>query len=149
MNNNTILLGVHPECTNLNTAVSATNLASKARATVKVMRVVEDNAGNMSPKQRSLLVNLNRLFIFLLSLAGLLMDGYHGADLPCGIALVVWLWLPFCARMEAKVLNRVSAKGRHLVGGARGEFLSPDKWVSGTIGDETSTTLISKLRHNR
>ncbi len=70
----------------------------------------------MSAKQRSLLVNLNRLFIFTLSLAGLLMDGWQSADLPFGVALVVWLWLPLCARMEARIINRVSAKGRHLAG---------------------------------
>lgn len=119
MNNNTTLMDTNPEFTTVNTADSATNLASKVHATVKVMQVVEDNAQEMSPKQRSLLGNLNRILIFFLSLAGLLMDSFQSADLPCAMAIVFWLWLPFCARMEAKVLNRVSAKGRFLVGLAR------------------------------
>jgi hypothetical protein len=40
----------------------------------------------MNARQRSLLVNLNRLFIFALSLTGLLMDGYQVSDLPYGVS---------------------------------------------------------------
>lgn len=63
----------------------------------------------MSNKQRSLLTNFNRSVIFVLTLLGLLMDGYQGADLPSSLALIVWLWLPLCARLEAKLLTRVNA----------------------------------------
>ncbi|MCP4406816.1 MAG: hypothetical protein GY807_03485 [Gammaproteobacteria bacterium] len=59
---------------------------------------------------------MNRLFIFTLSLAGLLMDGYQRADLPLAVALVVWLWLPLCARMETRIINRVSGKEKYLAG---------------------------------
>lgn len=67
----------------------------------------------MSNKQRSLLSNFNRSVIFALTLLGLLLDGYQRADLPSTLALVVWLWLPLCARLEAKLLTRVNA-GRAL-----------------------------------
>ncbi len=62
----------------------------------------------MNAKQRSFLVNLNRGLIFILAVAGLLMDGYQGSDLPSSLALVFWLWLPVCARIEANILNWVS-----------------------------------------
>ncbi len=61
----------------------------------------------MSAKQRNLLVNFNRVLILGLALAGLLMDGYQAADIPTALALLVWLWLAMCARVEAKVLSRV------------------------------------------
>ncbi len=66
----------------------------------------------MNTKQRSLLVNLNRLLIFALTVTGLLIDGFQIADLPYGIALVVWLWLPYCARAEARVLSLVRTRRR-------------------------------------
>ena len=76
----------------------------------------------MNTRQRNFLVNLNRVLIFALTLTGLLMDGYQISDLPYGIALVVWLWLPLCARMEARILDRISVKSRHLVGLAKVNF---------------------------
>jgi len=48
MDNNTILLNVHPEYTDLNTADCAAKLASKTHAAVKVMHVVEDYPEDMS-----------------------------------------------------------------------------------------------------
>ncbi len=60
----------------------------------------------MSTKQRSRLVNFNRLLILALTLAGLLMDGVQHTDLPFTIALVIWLWLAVFARMEAEILCR-------------------------------------------
>ncbi len=62
----------------------------------------------MNAKQRSFLVNLNRGLIFILAVTGLLMDGYQGSDLPSSFALVFWLWLPVCARLEANILKWVS-----------------------------------------
>lgn len=64
----------------------------------------------MNARQRSFLVNLNRVLIFALSVAGLLMDGFQSADLPVTLALFVWLWLPLCTRLEAHLLARVSHK---------------------------------------
>jgi hypothetical protein len=69
----------------------------------------------MSIKRRSYLVNLNRVFIFALTLTGLLMDGYQASDLPCTFALIVWLWLPYCTRIEAKILKHISAIRDHSV----------------------------------
>jgi hypothetical protein len=60
----------------------------------------------MGAKQRTRLVNFNRVLIFALSLAGLLMDGYQGSDLPFTLALLVWLWLAVFTQMEAKILHR-------------------------------------------
>lgn len=62
----------------------------------------------MSSKQRSFLSNMNRVFIFALTVAGLLMDGYQSADILCTFALVVWLWLPHCIKFEAKALKYIS-----------------------------------------
>ena len=67
----------------------------------------------MTARQHSRLVNLNRLLILVLSLAGLLMNGYQSADLPCAVAVVVWLWLPLCTRVEERLIGRVRSKGRH------------------------------------
>ena len=59
----------------------------------------------MSRKQRSYLSNVNRTLIFLLTVTGLLMDGFQYSDVPCTIALIVWLWLPTCTRIEAKAID--------------------------------------------
>lgn len=67
----------------------------------------------MNAKQRCLLVNLNRVLIFALTLAGLLMDGFSYADLLCGLALFVWLWLPHCTRVEASLLQWARGKRSH------------------------------------
>ena len=67
----------------------------------------------MNTGQRSLLGNLNRGLILALTLTGLVMDGYQGSDLPCTFAVIVWLWLPLCTRIEANVLNQVRANLGH------------------------------------
>ena len=63
----------------------------------------------MSSKQRSYLSNMNRLFIFALTVTGLLMDGYQAADILCMSALVVWLWQPLFIKFEAKALKYINA----------------------------------------
>ena len=68
----------------------------------------------MNARQRSLLINLNRALIFALSLTGLLMDGFQRADLLCTVALIVWLWLPLCTRVEANLLRWAESKRDHL-----------------------------------
>ena len=68
----------------------------------------------MNARQRSLLINLNRVLIFALSLTGLLMDGFQRADLLCTVALMVWLWLPLCTRVEANLLRWVGSKRDHM-----------------------------------
>ncbi len=60
----------------------------------------------MTTKQRSFLVNVNRVLIFALTVTGLLMDGYQHSDLPVTLALGTWLWLAVCTRMEANILSR-------------------------------------------
>jgi hypothetical protein len=50
-------------------------------------------------------MNLNRVLIVVLTLGGLLMDGLQLADLFCTVALFVWLWLPLCTRLEARLLH--------------------------------------------
>jgi len=68
----------------------------------------------MKARQRSFLVNLNRTLIFALTLVGLLMDGVQLSDLPVSVALLVWLWLPQCTRMEASLMRRIGRKGGHV-----------------------------------
>ncbi len=67
---------------------------------------MERESGPMTTKQRSILVNFNRVLIFALTLTGLLMDGYQNSDLPVTLALGIWLWLAVCTRMEANILSR-------------------------------------------
>ena len=64
----------------------------------------------MSQKQRDYLSNMNRMIIFSLTVTGLLMDGLQPSDIPCTIALIVWLWLPLCIRIEAKAINFINTK---------------------------------------
>jgi hypothetical protein len=59
----------------------------------------------MNARQRNRLINLNRVLIFVLSLGGLLMDGLQISDLLCTLALIVWLWLPLCARLEVHLAS--------------------------------------------
>jgi len=62
----------------------------------------------MNARQRRFLVNMNRVLIFVLTASGLLTDGLQLADLACTVALLVWLWLPLCARLEARLLRWTS-----------------------------------------
>ena len=62
----------------------------------------------MSRKQRNYLSNVNRAIIFSLTVTGLLMDGFQSSDIPCTVALVVWLWLPLCTRIEEKAIDYIN-----------------------------------------
>lgn len=64
----------------------------------------------MNARQRSCLVNINRLLIFALSVGGLLTDGLQLADLSCSMALIVWLWMPVCTRLETRLLHWIDAR---------------------------------------
>jgi hypothetical protein len=59
----------------------------------------------MNARQRNRLINLNRLLILVLTLVGLLMDGLQISDLLCTLALIVWLWLPLCTRLEVHLAS--------------------------------------------
>jgi hypothetical protein len=74
------------------------------------MKQMHNRRTDMNTRQRSRLMNLNRVLIFVLTLGGLLMDGLQIADLLGTLALVVWLWLPLCTRLEAYLLHRIDAK---------------------------------------
>lgn len=65
----------------------------------------------MSYKQRSFFTQINRLMVLMLSLTGLLMDGYDGSDLVFASTLVIWLWLPHCTRIEAQILDKIGGCG--------------------------------------
>lgn len=70
----------------------------------------------MDTRQCNRLKQLNRVLILALTLTGLLLDGLQLADLPCGIALVVWLWLPQCLRLEAQLLRHIQTRHEHAGG---------------------------------
>ena len=59
----------------------------------------------MNARQHNRLINLNRLLILVLTLVGLLMDGLQISDLLCTLALIVWLWLPLCTRLEVHLAS--------------------------------------------
>jgi len=61
----------------------------------------------MSQKHQRYLSNMNRVVIFLLSLSGFLMDGFQTADILCSIAVILWLWLPYCIEIEEIIINRI------------------------------------------
>lgn len=64
----------------------------------------------MSYRQRNILVHVNRALIFVLTLIGMSMDGFEAADAVLTAALVVWLWLPQCMRIEAAIFERVESR---------------------------------------
>ena len=59
----------------------------------------------MNARQRNRLINLNRALIFVLTLGGLLLDGLQISALLCTLALIVWLWLPLCTRLEVHLAS--------------------------------------------
>ena len=59
----------------------------------------------MNARLRNRLINLNRVLILVLTLVGLLMDGLQISDLLCTLALIVWLWLPLCTRLEVHLAS--------------------------------------------
>jgi len=61
----------------------------------------------MNTTQRCRLAHLNRVLIGIMTIASLLMDGTQAADLLCTTALILWLWLPLCARAEIRLLRRL------------------------------------------
>jgi hypothetical protein len=64
----------------------------------------------VNARQRSRLINTNRGVIFALTFGGMLMDGLQLADLPCTLALFVWLWMPLCTRLEAQLVRWAGGK---------------------------------------
>ena len=64
----------------------------------------------MNITQHHRLTNANRVLIFALTLGGMLLDDIRFADLPCSVALLMWLWLPLCTRLEARLLRWLSEK---------------------------------------
>ena len=62
---------------------------------------------SMTRRQENRLIgHLNRLFIAGLSLTGMLLDGAQYADVMLGLAIVLWLWMPECRKLEIGILHR-------------------------------------------
>lgn len=66
----------------------------------------------MSYKQRCQLTHVNRIAIFALSLVGLWMDGTQPSDFIFSATIVLWLWLPQCTRLEARLLEKIQRSGQ-------------------------------------
>lgn len=64
----------------------------------------------MVNRQHNRMINVNRGLIFALTLGGMMMDGLQLADLFCTLALLLWLWLPLCTRLEIRLLHRVDGR---------------------------------------
>ncbi|WP_246058214.1 hypothetical protein [Litorilituus lipolyticus] len=52
-------------------------------------------------RQRSYLLHVNRLVIYLVSLIGLLWD----VNIAYIVALTLWIWLPQCLQLELAVIK--------------------------------------------
>jgi hypothetical protein len=78
--------------------------------TAPAMKQAHNRRTDMNTRRHNRLMNLNRVLIFALTLGGLLLDGLQIADLPGTLALVLWLWLPLCTRLEFHLLHRIDAK---------------------------------------
>ena len=79
----------------------------------------------MNTIQRCRLANLNRVLIGTMTIASLLMDGVQAADFPCAVALLLWLWLPLCARAEVRLLRYFERRaGRDIARQDRGHLSS-------------------------
>lgn len=64
----------------------------------------------MNTRNHHRLTNVNRVLIFTLTLAGMVMDGIRFADVLCTVALFLWLWLPMCTRQEVHLLRWLEEK---------------------------------------
>lgn len=58
-------------------------------------------------RQRSYLLHVNRLVIYLASLIGLLWD----ANIAYIVALTLWIWLPQCLQLELAVIKSLKQHG--------------------------------------
>lgn len=56
--------------------------------------------------------SINRVIIALLTCVGLVIDGYHAADVLFALAVFIWLWLPECDRHETRLLKWLSLRFR-------------------------------------
>lgn len=72
----------------------------------------------MTKRQESQLIShLNRMVVAALSVGGMVLDGFQGADAVLALALALWLWMPECRRFEIQLLGR-ARKAR--IGDCRG-----------------------------
>jgi len=56
-------------------------------------------------REKGIIHNINRLVIAGLSIIASTWDGLSTPDLLFTIALILWLWLPECDRIEEKILD--------------------------------------------
>ncbi|MDP2565816.1 hypothetical protein [Pseudoalteromonas marina] len=57
-------------------------------------------------REKGVIHNLNRILIAALSLSASFMDGVSLQDFLFFVALVLWLWLPECDRIEERLLDK-------------------------------------------
>lgn len=55
-------------------------------------------------REKGVVHNINRIVIALLTIIASGMDGLNLQDLLFTVALLLWLWLPECDRIEATLL---------------------------------------------
>lgn len=60
----------------------------------------------MEQRRRQFLMQLNRVAILVLSVFGMSMDGFEAADAVLALALVIWLWMPLCIKLESRVFGK-------------------------------------------
>lgn len=56
-------------------------------------------------REKGVIHNVNRIVIAVLTIIASAMDGLNFQDLLFTISLLLWLWLPECDRIEAKILS--------------------------------------------
>lgn len=61
-------------------------------------------------REKGVIHNVNRILIAALSLSASFLDGIALQDFLFFVALVLWLWLPECDRIEEQLLDLFKKK---------------------------------------
>lgn len=64
-----------------------------------------------STREKKMIERFNRVVVCIAGIAGVLVDGYHNADLLALLSMMIWLWQPECSVIEEKCFDQL----KHIV----------------------------------
>lgn len=67
-------------------------------------------------REKGVIHNVNRLVIAGISIVASLLDGFSAQDILFSVAIVLWLWLPECDRLEERLYDYCKAKKQQMLG---------------------------------